>query len=151
ALGGAGGFRQIALGVLEFAGSAPNTYAGVTEFGRGTFRLNKPAGVTAIPGALIIGADDASAGVVTLLAAHQIADSAAVTFAGGSGFFGTLNLNGFAETVGSLSGTGGHVLLGSGALTVGGNNASTAFGGDFTGTGSLTKIGAGLLRLEGNS
>src|SRR5262249_62428389 len=29
ALGGAGGFRQISSGVLEFTGSAPNTYAGV--------------------------------------------------------------------------------------------------------------------------
>jgi autotransporter-associated beta strand protein len=151
-IGGAGGFRHIAAGgVLEFAGAAPNTYAGGTEFGRGTFRLNKPAGVTAVPGALAIGTDDAGAGAVTLFASNQIADSAAVTFTGNRGFFGALNLNGFAETVGSLSGTGGHVFLGTGALTTGANNASTIFGGDITGTGSLTEVGTGTFRLEGDS
>src|SRR5262249_18461779 len=138
-------------GILEFTGTAPNTYAGVTQFSRGTLKLNKPAGVTAIPGALTLGGADAAACVVTLLAAHQIADTAAVTIGGGSGFFGTLNLNGFAETVGSLSGTGGHVLLGSGALTSGANNTSTAFGGDLTGTGSLTKVGTGTFTLTGAS
>src|SRR5262249_54091265 len=76
--------------------------------------------------------------------------SAAVTIVGGSGFFGTLNLNGFAETVGSLSGTG-HVLLGSGALTSGANNSSTIFGGDITGAGGLTKVGSGPFTLTGAS
>src|SRR5262249_56263256 len=100
-------------------------------------------------GALNIGTNDASAGVVTLLAADQIADSSAVTLAGGGGFFGTLNLNGFAETIGSLFGNGGHVVLGGGALTTGANNSSTAFGGDITGAGSLTKVGTGTLTLTG--
>src|SRR5262249_56417436 len=122
-------------------GTAPTRYAGRTEIGGGTLRLNKPAGVTAIPGALFVGAGDASAGVVTLMAADQIADSSAVTIGGSSGFFGSLNLNGFAETIGSLSGNGGHVFLGGGALTTGANNDSTAFGGDLVGTGSLTKVG----------
>src|SRR5262249_61901292 len=99
------------------------------------------------PGALALGGADASAGVVTLLAAQQIADSAAVTITGGGGFFGTLNLNGFAETIGSLSGAGGHVLLGGGALTTGANNSSTSFGGDITGAGSLTKVGTGTFTL----
>ena len=107
--------------------------------------------MTAIPGALQIGTNDAAAGVVTLMAPEQIADSAAVTIIGGSGFFGTLNLNGFSETIGALSGTGGHVLLGSGALTSGANNASTAFGGDIAGTGSLTKIRTGTFILTGAS
>jgi autotransporter-associated beta strand protein len=151
-LGGAGGFRHIqGGGVLEFAGTAPNTYAGLTQFSSGILRLNKPAGVTAIPGALTLGSADPDAGVVILLAAQQIADSAAVTFAGGGGFFGTLNLNGFAETVGSLSGTGGHILLGGGVLTTGADNTSSTFGGDVTGTGSLTKVGTGTFTLTGAS
>ena len=152
AIGGAGGFRQISSGgILEFAGTAPNTYAGATQFSRGTFRLNKAAGVTAIPGALAIGTNDASAGVVTLLAADQIADAAAVTLAGGGGFFGTLNLNGFAETIGSLAGYGGHVLLGGGTLTTGVDNSTTLFGGDITGAGGLTKVGSGTFTLTGAS
>src|SRR5262245_10606610 len=151
-ISGAGGFRHIqAGGILEFAGTAPNTYAGLTQFSRGTLYLNKPAGVTAIPGALELGGQGTVGGVVILLAAHQIADSSAVTFAGGAGFFGTLNLNGFADTIGSLSGTGGHVLLGGGALTTGANNNSTTFGGDISGIGSLTKVGTGTFTLTGAS
>src|SRR5262249_18862602 len=149
---GAGGFRQIQSGsILEFGGTSANTYGGLTEFARGTLKLNKSAGVTAIPGVFRIGTDDANAGVVTLMAANQIADSSAVTLVGGGGFFGTLNLNGFADTIGALSGNGGHVLLGSGALTSGANNTSTVFGGDITGTGSLTKIGTGIFTLTGAS
>src|SRR5262249_44206211 len=55
AIGGAGGFRHIAAGgIIEFAGTAPNTYAGATEFARGTLRLNKDKQCPncAIPGAL---------------------------------------------------------------------------------------------------
>jgi autotransporter-associated beta strand protein len=58
-----------------------------------------------------------------------------------------------SDRVGSLSGTGGHILLGSGQLTVGDNNASTTFGGDITGTNSgfLSKAGTGTLTLTGTS
>src|SRR5262249_57445067 len=49
---GAGGFRHLSTGVLEFAGSAANTFGGSTEFARGTLRLNKPPGAPPIPGAL---------------------------------------------------------------------------------------------------
>ncbi len=82
AISGAGGFQHVSAGVLEFAGTAPNTYTGVTQIARGTLRLNKPDGVNAIPGDLNIGTADANAGVVTLMKHRQIADSAAVTFAG---------------------------------------------------------------------
>jgi autotransporter-associated beta strand protein len=153
AIGGAGGFRHIASGgILELAGPAPNTYTGGTEFGRGTLRLNKQCTDCAIPGALSIGTADASAGVVIVMNHPQIVDTAPVTFVGGSGFFGTLDLNGILEAVGSVSGTGGHIRLGtsSGALLVV-NNTSTTFGGDITGTGSLLKAGTGTLTLTGTS
>jgi autotransporter-associated beta strand protein len=151
-LSGAGGFRHIqGGGILEFAGSEANTYAGATQISRGTLRLHKPAGVAAITGPLNVGGADASAGAVKLLAAEQIANDAAVTLVGGNGFFGTLDLGGFAERIGSLSGNGGHVLLGSAVLTTGSNNSSTVFGGDITGTGGLTKVGTGTFALTGAS
>jgi len=63
---------------------------------------------------------------------------------------GTLDLNNFALTMSSLSGTGGQVALGSGNLTV--NQAgNTSFAGGISGTGNLVKQGAGTLALSGAS
>ena len=59
----------------------------------------------------------------------------------------TLELSGFDQSVGSLSGTGS-VILGAN-LTVGSNNASTIFGGAIVGSGGLVKVGSGSLRLQG--
>lgn len=67
---------------------------------------------------------------------------------------GTLNLNGHAEAVGSISDGpkgGGTIALGGGALTTGGDNTSTAFSGAITGAGSLTKVGTGTFTFAGNS
>jgi len=60
---------------------------------------------------------------------------------------GTVDLNGFAQSIGSLAGTG--TVLMSNNLTVGNDNSSTAFSGTATGGGSLTKIGNGALSLSG--
>src|SRR5271157_4787259 len=66
----------------------------------------------------------------------------------------TLDLNGFNNTIGSLSGTG--IVLNNGAatatLTVGNDNTSTTFGGvleDGTSVLQLAKIGGGTLTLTG--
>jgi fibronectin-binding autotransporter adhesin len=59
---------------------------------------------------------------------------------------GTLNLNGNAQTVASLSGSGGGVVLGSGTLTVGGSTDGS-FAGVISGTGSLIRKGSGTLTL----
>ena len=67
----------------------------------------------------------------------------------------TLNLNGFNETIGSLTGggtTGGGVTLGAGTLTLGTDNTSpAAYAGIISGTGGLTKTGTGTETLSGNS
>jgi autotransporter-associated beta strand protein len=67
----------------------------------------------------------------------------------------SLDLNGFSQTIGSLSGgglTGGNVTLGANAnLTTGSNNSSTSYEGVISGTGTsgITKTGAGKLTLSG--
>ncbi|MEI7900623.1 MAG: family 20 glycosylhydrolase [bacterium] len=69
---------------LEIAGPAANTYSGATVLSCGVLKLNKPAGVTAIPGDLSVGGSDkANAGDAVLLAGDgQIAPSATVTLNG---------------------------------------------------------------------
>ena len=63
---------------------------------------------------------------------------------------GTLDLNNFDQSVGSISGAG-MVTLGSATLTTGADDLSTLFGGDISGTGGLVKTGAGVLVLTGTN
>src|SRR5262249_62049031 len=78
--------------------------------------------------------------------ADRIADTSAVTVAGGA----TFNLNNNAETIGSLAGAG-NVTLGTATLITGGNNTSTTFSGVMSGTGGLTKQGTGVFTLSGTN
>ncbi len=75
---------------------------------------------------------------------NAIPDASAVSVAGA----GTLDVNGFRETIGSLSGSGA-VTLGAGVLTTGGDNTTTSFSGQISGNGGVTKVGTGALTLEG--
>ncbi|UYV14380.1 autotransporter-associated beta strand repeat-containing protein [Porphyrobacter sp. ULC335] len=61
---------------------------------------------------------------------------------------GSLRLQGFAASLGSLAGAG-TVTLGGGALTTGTDNTSTTFGGVISGAGTLTKVGTGTFTLTG--
>jgi autotransporter-associated beta strand protein len=60
---------------------------------------------------------------------------------------GTFDMNNHNQTVAQISGSGS-VALGSGTLSVGGNNASTTFAGPISGTGGLSKTGTGTLILS---
>jgi outer membrane autotransporter protein len=59
---------------------------------------------------------------------------------------GQLDLANFDQTIGSLSGAG-NVSLGTGTLTTGADNSTTAFSGQVAGTGGLTKTGGGVFTL----
>lgn len=63
----------------------------------------------------------------------------------------TLDLNGFNNTIGALSGANAasKVLLGAGTLTVGGLGYSGTFNGIISGTGGITKAGTGTFTLIG--
>ncbi len=76
---------------------------------------------------------------------EQIHDLASVTVQTG----GTLDLNNISETIGSLAGVGGNVVLGSGTLTVGRNGLNGVYGGTISGSGGLIKVGAGSQTLSG--
>jgi autotransporter-associated beta strand protein len=139
--------------------------------GRGTGtisgQISGTGGITKIdnPGTWILtgtntytGATNVSAGTLRAGAAvggQAFGNGTAVTLANVTG--ASLDLNGFSQTIGSLSGgglTGGNVTLGANAnLTTGGNNSSTSYEGVISGTGTsgLTKIGSGSQTLTGAS
>jgi autotransporter-associated beta strand protein len=156
-ISGPGSVNMVYGGTLRFGGNLPNTYAGPTSVQGSTLwstvstlELNKPAGVTAVPGSLIIGnaTNPANHEIVRLLAPNQITDSARVTI-DNSGLF---DVNNQYDTIGSLAGSG-NVNLILGALTAGGDNTDTTFSGVIAGVGfvPLTKEGTGRMTLTGTN
>lgn len=61
---------------------------------------------------------------------------------------GTLDLNSFNQTVGSIAGAG-TITLGTATLTTGNDNTTSEFSGVIQGAGGLTKIGTGTTTLSG--
>ncbi|HSI36189.1 MAG TPA: autotransporter-associated beta strand repeat-containing protein, partial [Tepidisphaeraceae bacterium] len=114
------------LGTLVLTGPASNTYTGLTTVTRGTLRLSKDEGKNAIGvGGLAINGLSSST-LVQLTASHQIPDAAPVAINSAGTVNSKLDLNGFDETIGSLSlatttTTGAHVTTGAGTLTVTGD------------------------------
>jgi fibronectin-binding autotransporter adhesin len=121
-ISGSGGFKQTGSGTTTLSGA--NTYTGATSFNAGTLL----------------------AGIGSASGTGPFGYNSAVTGGGG-----ILNLNNFNVSIGSLAGSG-TVAMGTGTLTVGGNNASPAtYSGNITGSGGLVKVGTGTLNLSGSS
>jgi autotransporter-associated beta strand protein len=116
-------------GTWIFTGT--NTYNGATTVSAGTLRAGAAAG------------------------GQAFGNGSAVTLANVTG--ASLDLNGFSQSIGSLSGgglTGGNVTLGANAnLTTGGNNSSSSYEGVISGTGTsgLIKSGSGTQTLTGTN
>ena len=125
--------------------SGSSTYDGVIS---GTGSLTKSGSGTVTLGGsnTYTGATNITGGTLTLAAANRLADTTAVDVSSGA----TFNLNNFSDTVGSIAGAG-NVTLGSGTLTSGGNNTSTAFSGNLSGSGGFTKAGTGTLTLSSSN
>jgi autotransporter-associated beta strand protein len=117
-------------------------------------------------GAIVLTGTNTYTGATTIASAVQLGSESVagvggslglnspVTMVNASGV--SLNLNGFATHVGSLTGAGvagGNVLLGSSSLTLGGDNTSpAAYAGVISGTGgSLVKVGTGTQTLGGTN
>ena len=129
--------------ILDTAGTSSITLngalsgtGGLTKMGTGPLTIG---GATTYTGPTSI-----LAGVLRAGAANVLNPNAALTIAGGT----SMDLNGFSQTVASLSGAGG-LALGAGTLTAGADGTDTTFSGTMSGSGGLVKLGGGTLTLRG--
>jgi autotransporter-associated beta strand protein len=117
-------------------------------------------------GSIILSGTNTYTGATTITTAVQVGSASVGGVGGALGFHSpvalvnapgvSLDLNGFATHVGSLTGAGtagGNVLLGESSLTLGADNSSpAAYAGVISGTGgSLVKVGTGTQILSGNN
>jgi autotransporter-associated beta strand protein len=150
-ISGPGSLTKQSSGILYLNGPSANTYSGVTTVTAGTLLLDKPSGVTAIPGNLTVG-DGSGTDVVRLLNNNQIANTSDVTVTS-SGLF---DLDTFFDTIDELSGSGNVTFGVLGYIDVGANNGSSTFSGIASGTGftggyTIRKSGSGTFTLTGNN
>jgi len=129
----------VGANTLAVGGGISGATFGLTKAGAGTLTLSGAGtysgGTTLSAGYLNVGNNGAlGAGTGTL------------TVNGG-----TLLLNNYSVSVGTFSGSGSTVDLGSGALTATQTGGSATYSGTIIGSGSLTKAGAGTLTLSGNN
>lgn len=142
------GIQKTGTGTMRLMGSASNTFTGVTTVDKGVLQLNQSVGTTISGSSLVIGnaVDPAGSAVLQELQANDILQTIPV-FVDASG---KLDLNGFVDTVGDLSGTGSVTLPGASSLTVGNTNGTFTFGGSATGSGTFKKSGTGTMTLTGS-
>jgi outer membrane autotransporter protein len=139
--------------------ATPQTFAGTIS---GTGKLSLPGGgdKLTLSGSTTYSGDTNIFGDIDFSGTNvfkvELAAGATNALSPNSAFFmigaGTLRLNGFNQTIGSLdggtvSGAVPLVDLGAGTLTAGGNNTSTEYFGSIIGTGGLTKVGTGTMTL----
>lgn len=135
---------QTLEGVIAMAGIDGAGRGNLVKAGSAAWIL---AGGNAYNGSTTVNAGSISISPSALM--EVLPDNTALSLANVSGV--SFNLNGRNEQIGSLAGggaLGGNVNLGSGTLTLGGNNQSTSYAGVISGTGSLVKIGNGILALS---
>ncbi len=135
---------------LTGTSTANNTLAPIfADNGTGATSLAKTgAGTWVLAGAnTYTGATTISGGTLRIGVANALSSATDVTLSlGGT----TLDLNGFADTVGSIAGVQTTTIITTGGLATADNNSST-FSGNLTGTGSFTKGGTGTLTLNGTN
>jgi len=99
-----GGVTKDGTGTLRFSGSAANVYTGDTTVDSGLLLLSKSTAVVSVPADLVIN----PGGTVRAMASGQMATISNVIIESG-----TMDLNGYAATIATLTLTGASVTTGS--------------------------------------
>ena len=144
----ASGLKKSGAGTLNLLGTASNTYTGTTTVDNGILAINTSLGVI-IPGSLVIGnaIDPAGSAIVRELNANDIVSTAQVII----DVSGVLDINGYSDSIGPLTGNGS-VALGTsnaGNLMLGNINGSFVFAGSIGGTGNVHMIGPKIVTFTG--
>jgi autotransporter-associated beta strand protein len=136
-------------GTVQYSNGSAITLSRPVTQTSGTGNFSKSNGGTLTwnaTGSNYSGNTSVTGGSLQLGASNVIPDASNVSVSGGA----VLNLNNQSDTVGSLAGAG-NVQLGSGALTAGGNGATTTYSGQLSGNGSFAKTGGGAMTLSGSN
>ena len=140
-----GSGQLVATLTLTESGALNAVIADGPDFAAGI--LKRTAGTTTIGAAnTFTGAVNVQGGTLQLGAGGSFDAASSLALSAGA----TMDLGNKAQTFTSVSGAGGTVAVGSGALTVNGSYDSE-FAGAITGTGSFTKAGSGSVTLSGTS
>jgi autotransporter-associated beta strand protein len=131
-IGGPSGLTKAGGGTLYLDGILENTFSGVATVAGGTLRMNK---TLAVPGGLVVDAGTARYGQI-----HAIHGAVRVNANG------TLDLNGFDDTITALNGDGA-VQLGTGSLRIMHIVQPSDFRGVISGPGVLHKDGTASFNL----
>ncbi len=146
-LAAAGSTAQVNLGSGTLRTGAANTsttFAGTIQ-GAGSL-IKQGSGTMTLSGSnTYTGTTEVQAGSLHLAGHDRLAAGTVVNIATG----GTLNLDGFDQTVGGISGSGS-ILLGSGTLATGGSGDHT-FSGSIAGGGDFIHQGPGTQTLSGQN
>lgn len=134
------------VGTTTLSGAVSGTGFGLNKTSSGTLVLSGTNTYT--------GATTVSLGTLKAGSTQAFGVNSAVTLGNSAGT--TLDITGFANSVGSLAGganaaTTGNITLGAATLTIGGDGTSTNYAGIISGTGGLTKVGAGTQTLSGTN
>ena len=138
-LGAAGGAFDTETGATAVLNGVVMGPGGLTKRGAGTLVLANAATRYAGP-------TDVAQGTLRTGAANLFTPTAALRV----GDAGIVDLDGFSQAVGSLTGNGA-ITLGTATLTIGSGGTTSAFGGRISGNGQVVKIGDGTLTLTGTN